>query len=324
MRSETRRGSQPVVIVGAPSGLGGRCRGTGGGPTAIRAAGLERRLRSRGLFTNDYGDVFVRDVARQPGLDPGAALACAVSDFTRELRTIVRGTILEGSFPLVLGGEHSLAAGSQAGVGAAYRALGLDAPGLIWFDAHADCNDETSTPSGNLHGMPLGALLGLDVAAFRGCVGADGRRDPRRTVCVAQRDIDPGEREHLDRLGVRVFDGAEVRRRGIDAVMAEALVLAAGRDGRFSMSFDLDSLDPSVAPGVDCPVEHGLTLDDVRVALAMVADHGGLVQLDVVEVNPTKDPDGRTAALAVEAATTMLARLAESDEILPVRRHVAG
>jgi len=318
------RASRPVVIIGVPSGLGGRCIGTGGGPDAIRAAGLVRRLRSRGLVVDDRGDVTVRAEVRELGRNPGDALTSAVSDFCIELRDVVRSAILDGGFPLVLGGEHSLGAGSQAGVANAHRALGVEAPGLIWFDAHADCNCMQSTPSGNLHGMPLAALMGIPVPAFTACIGRDGMRDPSRVVCVAQRDIDPGEQAHLDRLGIRVFSSTEIRRRGIDAVMAEALVRASGRDGRFSMSFDLDSLDPSIAPGVDCLVDDGLTLDEIRVALAMVADHGGLVELEVVEVNPTKDVEGRTAAIAVEAASTMLAGLVAHDEFVPQRRHVAG
>ncbi|MFO0830117.1 MAG: arginase [Phycisphaerales bacterium] len=326
-RSAPRRNgriNQPVAIIGAPSSLGACCRGTSFGPEAIRAAGIVRRLQSRGLVVDDRGDVFVAAAQRDEGRDPGAALIGAVSDYCKALRDAVRGVILESAFPLVLGGDHSLAAGSQAGVASAYRAIGIDPPGLIWFDAHADFHTNDTTTSGDLQGMPLAALMGLPVPAFAACMGRDGMRDAQRVACVAQRAIDPDERENLERLGVRVFDCDEIRRRGIDAVIAEAIVRACGRDGRYSMSLGLDALDPRVAPGVDCAVPGGLTLDETRVALAMIADHGGLMQLDVVEVNPSRDVDGRTAAIAVEAATTMLARLAEGEELLPTRRHVAG
>lgn len=303
--------NRPIALIGAPSGLGGRCRGTRGGPKALRDAGIVGRLEGRGLRVEDHGDVWVPDVVRWDGTDPGPELVGAVGTFCVNLRDAVRTALIGGRMPLVLGGEHSLGAGSQAGVASAYRALGLDAPGLIWFDAHADINTMETTPSGNLHGMPVAALLGMPVPAFLPAIGSDGTRDPRRTVMVAQRDIDPGEYRHIEALGVKVYTCEELRRRGIDAVMAEALLRAAGDDGRFSMSFDLDSLDPHITPGVDCPVDGGITLDEMRVALSMVADHGGLVELDVVEVNPSKDVDQRTAHIAIEAACTMLSPIAQ-------------
>ncbi len=305
-----RETSRPIAIIGAPCGLGGRCRGTARGPQAIRDAGLVRRLEGRGLRVEDHGDVWVGDVARWEGNDPGPELAGAVGAMCVGLRDEVRTALIAGRMPLVLGGDHSLGAGSQAGVASAFRALGDEPPGLIWFDAHADINTMDTTPSGNLHGMPVAALLGLPVSAFLPAIGSDGTRDPRRMVMVAQRDIDPGEYRHIEALGVRVYTCEELRRRGIDAVMAEAILRAAGDDGRFSMSFDLDSLDPRATPGVDCPVDGGITLDEMRVALGMVADHGGLVQLDVVEMNPTKDVNGKTALIACEAACTMLSPLA--------------
>lgn len=305
-----RETNRPIAIIGAPSGLGGRCRGTAGGPRAIREAGLARRLESHGLRVEDHGDVWVGDVARWDGSDPGPELIGAVGAMCVAVRDEVRNALLAGRLPLVLGGEHSLSAGSQAGVASAYRALGVDAPGLIWFDAHADINTMDTSPSGNLHGMPVAALLGLPVPAFLPAIGSDGTRNPHRTVMIAQRDIDPGEYRHLEAIGVRVYTCDDLRRRGIDAVMAEALIRASGEDGRFSMSFDLDSLDPRTTPGVDCPVEGGITLDEMRIALGMVADHGGLVQLDVVEMNPTKDINARTANIACEAACTMLSPIA--------------
>lgn len=301
---------RPIAIIGAPSGLGGRCRGTRGGPQAIRAAGLVRRLESIGLRVEDLGDVPVADVVRWQGIDPGPDLSAAVGSMSVALRDRVRDALISGRIPLVLGGEHSLGAGSQAGVASAYRALGVEPPGLIWFDAHADINTLETTPSGNLHGMPVAALLGLPVPAFLAAIGSDGTRPPHRTVMVAQRDVDPGEYRHIEALGVRLYTCDDLRRRGIDAVMAEAILHAAGEDGRFSMSFDLDSLDPHITPGVDCPVAGGITLDEMRIALGMVADHGGLVQLDVVEMNPTKDINDHTAHIAIEAAATLLAPIA--------------
>jgi arginase len=317
-----QQSNRPIAIIGAPTGLGGRCRGTSGGPQAIRAAGLCRRLESHGLRVCDHGDVWVQDAVRWDGTDPGPELTGAVGAMCVALRDEVRTALLAGSLPLVLGGDHSLGAGSQAGVASAYRALGMDPPGLIWFDAHADINTMESTPSGNLHGMPVAALLGLPVPAFLPAIGSDGTRLPHRTVMVAQRDIDPGEYRHIESLGVRIYTCEDLRRRGIDAVMAEAVLYAAGEDGRFSMSFDLDSLDPAITPGVDCPVEGGITLDEMRIALGVVADHGGLVQLDIVEVNPSKDIDAHTAHIAVEAAATLLEPVAEELPLFAIRAKV--
>jgi arginase len=301
----TRR---PIGIVGVPLGLGGPSRETGGGPAALRSAGLRRRLEGDGHRVEDQGDVPVRAADRWNGRDPGPDVAAAIGEACVLLRDRVRSMLASGSIPLVLGGDHSLSVGSQAGVAAAHRALGFEAPGLIWFDAHADINTMATTASGNLHGMPVAALVGLPVPAFLNAIGTDGTRDPSRVVMVAQRDIDPGETAHLERLGVRVFCGQEIRRRGIDVVMTEAVLRAAGRDGRFSLSVDLDAFDPSIAPGVDCPVPEGVSLDEARLACSIVADHGGMVALDVVELNPSKDQGGRTAMLGIEIASSLFAR----------------
>lgn len=244
-------------------------------------------------------------VERKPGMDPGPELIAAVGDFCRELREHVSATHAAGQArTLVLGGEHSLGAGSQAGVSLGRRQRGLPPAGLIWFDAHADCNTPATTPSGNLHGMPLAALLGLDVPAFRGVTLPGCRLDPATTCLVAQRDVDPGERVHLDRLGVRMFEREEILRRGIRAVMAEAIGRAT-RDGAISFSLDLDSLDPSIAPGVDCPTPGGIRREELHEALHMVAA-APLVHVEIVEVNPTADPEGLTARIAVQSASVLL------------------
>lgn len=244
--------------------------------------------------------------SRQPGLDPGPELSAAVGAFCRELRERVAATHAIGDArTLVLGGEHSLGAGSQAGVTLGRARRGLRPAGLIWFDAHADCNTPETTPSGNLHGMPLAALLGLHVPAFMDVTHEGCRLDPATTCLVAQRDVDPGERINLDRLGVRMFERQEIDRRGMRAVMEEAIGRAA-RDGAVSFSLDLDSLDPSIAPGVDCPTPGGIHRGELFEALRMAAA-APLVHVEVVEVNPSADPEGVTARIAVESARVLLA-----------------
>lgn len=303
---QSRGISLPVRILGVPSGLAGVSRGTAVGPAAMRSAGLLAALRESGLQVEDCGNISVPLVDRKAGLDPGAELEKAVGAFCLELRDRLAATHAIGDArTLVLGGEHSLGAGSQAGVSFGRGRRGLPPAGLIWFDAHADCNTPETTPSGNLHGMPLAALLGLDVPALRDVTLPGCRLDPATTCLVAQRDVDPGERIHLDRLGVRMFEGEEIDRRGIHAVMEEAIARAS-RDGAMSFSLDLDSLDPSIAPGVDCPTPGGISREQLQEALCMVAA-APLVHVEVVEVNPASDPNGVTARIAVESARLLLA-----------------
>ncbi len=300
-----------IEVLGARTGLGGRCRGTAQGPTAIRAAGLARRIGA----VRDLGDVVARDVARVAGRDPGEALVAEVARYSLELRAAVEAILGRGAFPLILGGDHSLGAATQAAIGRAAgdradgnRASGNSrAPGLLWIDAHTDANTMDTTPSGNLHGMMLAAIHGIDVPAFRSVVNG-GLRDPARTVYVGARDIDEEERAIVAQLGCRVMTPEEIRDLGPTRAIDEAMRIAGGDDGRFSASFDLDSLDPSIAPGVDCHVPGGFLWDEARAMLERVGRAPGLVAVEVVEVNPTADHDGRTARLAVEACALLCGR----------------
>jgi arginase len=299
-----------IEVIGARTGLGGRCRGTSHGPTAIRAAGLVRRVGS----VRDLGDVVARDAVRAVGRDPGAALVQEVERYSLELRDTVEAVLRRGGFPLILGGDHSLGAATQAAIGRACRvgsrvdtSARHGAPGLLWIDAHTDANTMETTPSGNLHGMMLAAIHGLDVPAFRSVVKG-GLRDPARTVYVGARDIDEEERAIVAQLGCRVMTPDEIRDLGPTRAMDEAMRIAGGDDGRFSASFDLDSLDPSIAPGVDCHVPGGFLWDEARAMLERVGRAPGLVAVEVVEVNPTADHDGRTARLAVEACALLCGR----------------
>lgn len=299
----------PIHVIGACFGLGGRCAGTAGGPTAIRGASLVEFLRTCGdsgelRRVQDDGDVVPRPVARQPGRDPGKALCEEFERASLELRDAVERALAAGALPCILGGDHSLGAATQAAVGRLAQKSGHAPPGIIWIDAHADSNTMETTPSGNLHGMMLAAIHGLDVWPFRRIVEG-GLRDPARTVYVGARDIDPEEREIVARLGCRVITPEEIALRGPEAVAREALAVAGAGDGRFSVSFDLDSLDPAIAPGVDCHVEGGLSWDVAERLLRAIGGHRGVVAVEVVEVNPSADVDGRTARLAAHAAALL-------------------
>lgn len=295
--------SRGIEVIGARLGLGGRCVGTARGPLAIRAAGLAQRLGN----ARDLGDIVAREVDRAAGRDPGAAVCREVERYSLELRDAVEAVLARGSMPCVLGGDHSLGAATQAAVGRHARRMGWEAPGIIWIDAHTDSNTMETTPSGNLHGMMLAAVHGLDVPPFRSVVEG-GLRDPRRTVFVGARDIDDEEYDIVRRLGCRVFAPDEIRRKGPHSVAEEALAIAGGREGRVSVSFDLDSLDPSVAPGVDCLVDGGLDWPEAEALLRRIGAHEGLVAVEVVEVNPAADRDGQTARLAVAAAGLLTGR----------------
>ncbi len=293
-----------IELIGARVGIGGRSLATADGPTAIRAAGLSRRINRM----RDLGDIVARSVVRASGRDPGPAVIAEMQRYSLELRAAVEAILLRGSLPCVLGGDHSIGAATQAAVARVARREGRPVPGLIWIDAHTDCNTMESTPSGNLHGMMLAAVHGLDVPAFRAVVDG-GLRDPARTVYLGARDIDDEERLHVQRLGCRVITPEEIRMHGVHAMVALALKIAGGDDGRVSVSFDLDSLDPSIAPGVDCHVHGGLLWTEAHAMLSQIGMHPGIAAVEVVEVNPSADIDQRTALLAVEAAALLCGRL---------------
>ncbi len=295
--------ARTVEVIGARVGIGGRSLATADGPTAIRAAGLSRRIH----HMRDLGDIVARPVVRAIGRDPGPAVIAEMQRYSLELRAAVEAILLRGSLPCILGGDHSIGAATQAAVARVARGEGRSVPGLIWIDAHTDCNTMESTPSGNLHGMMLAAIHGLDVAAFREVVDG-GLRDPARTVYLGARDIDDEERLIVQRLGCRIITAEEVRTRGVHAMVALALEIAGGDDGRVSVSFDLDSLDPSIAPGVDCHVEGGFLWAEAQAILTQIGLHPGIAAVEVVEVNPSADIDQRTALLAVEAAALLCGR----------------
>lgn len=299
--------SRVIELIGARIGLGGRCIDTRDGPIAMRSAGLHARLsvgRADRDHVRDLGDIVAREVVRVPGRDPGMALLQEVRRYSLELRDAIEAVLARSALPCVIGGDHSLGAATQAAVGRHARRTGADVPGIIWIDAHTDANTMETTPSGNLHGMMLAAVHGLHVPVFSDVVEG-GLRDPRRTVYVGARDIDDGEREIVERWGCRIFTPDEIARIGPERAIDEAMAIACGASGRCSVSFDLDSLDPSIAPGVDCHVPGGLDWRTAEVILARIGASNAAVAVEVVEVNPSADPSGKTARLAVEAAALL-------------------
>ena len=219
-----------------------------------------------------------------------------------ELAKRVEGVMRSGSTPIILGGDHSISLGSASGV-----ANAVQSPGIIWFDAHTDFNTSETSPSGNIHGMILGALCGygnpeVGDAALVNVAGGGPHIDPRRVVIVGARDIDPGERTLLKASGVHIFTMADIDRLGMDHVTRKAITLASEGAPGIHVSFDLDGVDPNDAPGVGTPVPGGMTWREAHLAMELVADSGKLLSLDLVEVNPILDERNRTADLAAQLA----------------------
>lgn len=297
-----------VDIVGVPMDFGQSRRGVDMGPSAIRYAGLRKGIEEIGHRIHESGNVQVPIPEMCQSDHPRLRNLDCVVPVARDLTDRVAEVIAEGHFPIVLGGDHSLSLGSVRGA-ARHRKIGL-----IWVDAHADFNTHETTPSGNIHGMPLAALAGLGHPKLVGLgekVAEFGRRgvvEPSHIVIVGARDLDPGEKENLREKGVRVFSMHEIDSYGINTVMQQALDIATrGTDG-FYLSFDMDSLDPLYAPGVGTPVQGGLTYREAHLICEVVAETGKLVGMDVVEVNPILDERNRTAALAVELILSALGK----------------
>lgn len=296
-----------VHLIGVPLDLGGNRRGVDMGPSAFRIAGLGEQLQALGLEVTDKGDVHspIPEI-RGPG-DPTKRYVREIAEVCRELYGKALASLDAGALPLVLGGDHSLGAGSVAAAAEWQRRQGR-ALGVIWVDAHADMNAPSTTLSGNVHGMPLAALLGPEPAELSGLGGTSPAIQARHTVLVGLRNLDEREKQAVRESGVHVFTMKDIDRNGIATVMDRALALALDGTGGVHVSFDLDVCDPSVAPGVGTPVKGGLDYREAHVVMEMVAECGRLTSLDLVEVNPTLDVRNTTAELGTELALSALGK----------------
>jgi arginase len=291
-----------IRIIGVPLDMGASRRGVDMGPSAMRVAGLEARLEAVGHQVVDGGNIRV-EVAetRASGSSSARYLVEIAETCTRTAEAVVR-TLEEGMVPFVLGGDHSLAAGSVSGVAEFYRRRN-ERIGLIWLDAHSDINTPATSPSGNVHGMPLAALLGLGPESLGSIYGFSPKVAPENTVLIGIRDIDSAERDNIRRAGVaEVYTMRDIDERGMRAVMEEALRAAGRGTAGYHVSLDMDWIDPEDAPGVGTPVRGGATYREAHLAMEILADHGRLLSFEIVEVNPVIDEHNRTADLAVELA----------------------
>jgi arginase len=287
-----------AAIIGAPLDLGAGRRGVDMGPSAIRYAGLEERLGALGVDVADWGNVAAAVAEATTEHDPRARFLPAIRETCERIAELVGGALDEDRVPIVLGGDHSIALGTLGGL-AARRGPGA----VLWFDAHGDLNTPETTPSGNVHGMPLAAALGRGGPGFDSAAWTLPALEPRRVAVIGARDLDPGERELIRALSLPVYTMSEVDRRGIEDVVSDALGRAAGAPF-VHVSLDMDGLDPDVAPGVGTAVRGGLTYREAHLAMEMVAESGLLCCLEIVEVNPILDRENTTAALAVELAAS--------------------
>ena len=294
-----------VEIIGVPLDLGASRRGVDMGPYAVRAAGLRDELLALGHTVTDHGNLAVADRNTFPPEAQGGDFLPTIAAVCAELATHVEASVGARHFPVVLGGDHSLAAGSVAGAARALRARG-ESLGLLWIDAHGDINTPATSPSGNVHGMPVAHLLGHGDPQLMFGEGASVRAE--HTALVGIRDLDAGEREHLRAFGVHVFTMHDIDRRGLSSVMDEALgVVNTGTSGLW-VSYDVDAQDPVHAPGVGTPVAGGFSWREGHLIMEMVAETGRLVGLDLVEVNPILDVANRTAELAVVLVASALGK----------------
>jgi arginase len=277
------------------------------GPFALRAAGLDEALRRLGHQVEDAGNVPVRLPEQQPFGDRQAKYLKEIAETSREVAERVRQALEAGSFPLSLGGDHSVAIGTQAGVASYYRDR-QQPVGLIWLDAHADMNTPETSPSGNVHGMPFAATLGHGPETLTGILGFSPKLRPERCVLVGARDLDPRERRNVRESGVHVFTMRDIDERGMQAVMDQAIALASDDTVGFSVSFDVDVMDPQEAPGVGTPVPGGVTYREAHLAMEMIADSARMVALEVVEVNPILDVMNKTGKLAVGLVSSALGK----------------
>jgi arginase len=297
----------PVHLIGAPLDLGGGRRGVDMGPSALRIAGLGEQIAALGRATMDQGNVAapIRELAREG--DARKKYIEEIAAVCRRVYAIARASLDAGALPVVLGGDHSVAAGSIAASADAVHATTGKPLGVIWVDAHGDMNTPETSESGNVHGMPLAALLGQAPAELAS-IGASPSLRPEHTVLVGIRNLDDREKDQIRAAGVHVFTMKDVDRDGIARVAERAIALASEGTGGLHVSFDLDVCDPSVAPGVGTPVRGGLDYREAHMLMELVADSQRLVALDLVEVNPTLDVRNTTAEFAVELALSALGK----------------
>lgn len=298
---------KPISILGVPLGYGASMAGVDMGPAALRVARLNQRISSLGYSVRDLGDLRLERPQVIPEPQDKLKYVNEIRNACEQLARSVEEIMEAGEFPIVLGGDHSIAIGSFAGMSAYYRKRN-ETIGLIWFDAHADINTPETTPSGNIHGMPLAVLLGYGTPQLTDVLGFSPKIDPKYLVHIGARDIDPGERELIHKLGIRFITMRDIDERGMSACIDEAIHIASTASAGYSVTFDVDALDPGDAPGSGTLVRGGLTYRESHLAMEKIAEAGGMRSLEVVEINTALDVNNKTAELGVELILSALGK----------------
>ncbi len=298
---------KPVHLIGVPLDLGGGRRGVDMGPSAFRIANIGDQIATLGRTIVDKGDLPAPIPETQRPADKKKKYIRDIAKVCQKLYDLTLKSLDEGAFPLVLGGDHSLAAGSVAASADWLQRTSARPLGLIWVDAHGDMNTPATTESGNVHGMPLAALLGQEPAELAS-IGSTPSVRPLNTVLVGIRNLDQREKEQIKASGVHVFTMKDIDRDGIAKVAERAIELASEGTGGIHVSFDMDVCDPLIAPGVGTPVKGGFDYREAHMIMELVADSGQLVALDLVEVNPTLDIRNATAEFGTELALSALGK----------------
>lgn len=296
-----------VGMLGVPLGYGASMAGVDIGPAALRVARLNHRIAGLGYTVDDRGDMRLERPRTYPEEGDKLKYVREISSACEQLAIEVEAILNADQLPLVLGGDHSIAIGSFSGA-ASYFKKQQQSLGLIWFDAHADMNTPDTTPSGNIHGMPLSALLGYGTPELVNVAGFAPKVDPQLVAHVGARDIDPGERELIRKLGIRFFTMREIDERGMRACMDDAIAIASGGTAGYGVTFDVDALDPGDAPGSGTLVRGGLTYREAHLGMEKIAEAGGMRLLEIVEINTALDVNNRTAELGVELILSALGK----------------
>jgi len=299
--------AKTINVIGVPLDLGAGRRGVDMGPSAMRVADLNKKLATLGYSVEDAGNVPVTIPETQHFGDHQSKFLKEIIQVCEHLAQLVERALDEKSLPIVLGGDHSIAIGTLGG-GARYYQRIRQNIGLIWFDAHADFNTPETSPSGNVHGMPLSAVVGVGPQDLTNLHGICPKVKPQNAVLVGVRDIDVPEKELLVSSAVRVFTMRDIDERGMRSVVEEAIKIATQHTAGLAVSWDMDFLDPSYAPGVGTPVKGGASYREAHLAMEMIADTNKLLSLELVEVNPVLDHMNTTASLGVELILSALGK----------------